>query len=270
MQATSETGRARARRFLSRVWVPAIVGLAAGGAGAWAAGGRAPEPAAAVRPAHGFKAPSRSGAHEPPPVVIPEVPRELAGAPALTAEIETRGENRTAHRTSVTRTSDRVHVSLGPQGPEWLFVRNPRDGRRMSATLIDREHQVLIEYDESELRSGGIGRGWADVVSLGVEPETLGQLEPTGRARSIAGHRAVEMRLPRGAGGRIRELWWSDEAAAPLQIAIEDGTSRREISVHRLRLGADESLLRDPRERYPDFAVMDVADHREKRHEAAH
>lgn len=258
-----------------------IVALVAGGAIAWAATGRSsrPEersPAAgeetAAHPVHSFTRPPRSEAHAPPQVVIPEVPAELASAPRLTAEIETRvGRRRTAlQRKTVTRSPDRVHISLGPNGPEWLFVRNPRDGRRMSATLIDGERKVLIEYDESELRNGGLGRGWADVVGLGVEPELLARLEPTGRVRTIAGHRAIEKRLPAGASGPVRQLWWSDEAAAPLRVTIEDGASSREIRVRSLKLHADESLLRDPRERYPDHAVMDVADHREKHHEKAH
>jgi hypothetical protein len=201
---------------------------------------------------------------------VPDVPDELATAPALTADMEMRGvgrQGRTVVRKTITRTADRVHVSLGPQGPEWLFVRNPHDGRRMTGTLIDHDHEVLIEYDESELRNTGIGRGWADVAGLGVQPEALRELRLTRRIRRIAGLRAAHRVLPRGASGRVRELWWSDEAAAPLLASIEDGASRAELRVRRLRLAADESLLRDPRVRFPSYQVMDVHDHREKHHE---
>ena len=267
-------------KTVAKLRVPGLVAVLAGGAVAWAAAGRPAEPRgapsspvreqASAQPEHFFTRPSRASARPVAPVVIPEVPRQLASALAVTAEVEIRGSGhhpKARQRKFITRTADRVHIGLGREvSPEWLFVRNGTDGRRMSATLIDHEHSVLIEYDESELRTAGLGRGWADVVAMGVEPEALDRMEPTGRSRLIAGHRAIEKRLAPGTSGRIRELWWSDEAAVPLRVSIEDGSSRREIRVRSLRRAADESLLRDPRERYPDYRVMDVSDYREKHH----
>jgi hypothetical protein len=69
----------------------------------------------------------------------------------------------------VTRAGDRVHVSFGPGRPEWLFVRNPVDGRRVSAIQFDRAARVIVEWDESELRMAGIAEGWEDLARLGEE-----------------------------------------------------------------------------------------------------
>ncbi|HEY8145483.1 MAG TPA: hypothetical protein VIG06_22540 [Kofleriaceae bacterium] len=69
----------------------------------------------------------------------------------------------------VTRAGDRVHVSYGTGRPEWLFVRNPVDGRRVSAIQFDRAARVVVEWDESELRMAGIAEGWDDVARLGGE-----------------------------------------------------------------------------------------------------
>jgi hypothetical protein len=260
----------------SRATLRAVVagGLVLAGAIAWDAAGRPAQtasanPAAQEEPPAPFKAPARSGTARPPPIAVPDVPHELATAPAVTADVETRvvGRRGRALRKTITRAADRVHVSIGPRGPEWLFVRNPVDPRRMTATLIDHDHEILIEYDESELRNSGVGRGWADVAGLGVQPEDLRALRATGRSRRIAGLRASERALPRGARGRVRQLWWSDQAAAPLLASVEDGASRGELRVRRLRLAADESLLQDPRVRYPSYRVMDVHDHREEHHE---
>ena len=72
----------------------------------------------------------------------------------------------------VTRTSDRVHVRLSATR-EWLYVRNPLDPRRVSATLVDHTQRVIISYEESDLRNALGIRGWLDVITLDVDLATL-------------------------------------------------------------------------------------------------
>lgn len=200
----------------------------------------------------------------PPPVAVPEVPDDLARPPAITAELETRVERRgaaaVAQRRTVLRTADRVLIRFDEAAPDWLFVRNPVDPRRVSATMIDHQERLLVTYDESDLSAGGLGRGWADVASLGVEPEVLARARPTGRSRTAHGVRFDERRHePSGS-----ELWWSAETGLPLRVVFDERGARTEILLRRVSHGADAELLRDPRGRFPAYASIDVTDLREK------
>ncbi|HEY6561786.1 MAG TPA: hypothetical protein VI072_31165 [Polyangiaceae bacterium] len=219
-----------------------------------------------------FIAPARSK-HQPPSFTPPAVPPSLAQPAPVTAEFETRarGNARGAgQRKTIMRTAERVHVDLGRGASEWLFVKNAKDPRRMSATLADHSHRTLVEYDESELRTLGLGRGWADLVGLGVEPETLSGFEATGRSQSLSGLRFTERRAPANDKGRIRSLWWNDEVGVPLRIVAAEDAARTETRLRNLRRGVDQARLRDLREQYPNYKVMDVADYREVHHDEGH
>jgi hypothetical protein len=266
-------GPAEPRLWTVRFLTGATVLLAAGLVAAVAARrseSRASPRAELAAATASFTAPARSGAR-PSPAAVPEVPDELASPPDVTVEVETRlersGRAPLHQRKSVLRTSDRVLVSPGPAGPDWLFVRNPKDRRRLSATMIDHRERLLVSYDESELRAGGLGRGWADIASLGVEPEALARLQRTGRSRTVDGLRFDERRPRQQIDGPIRELWWSSEAGLPLRVAFDDRTARTENVVREIRRGADAALLRDPRQRYPGYTSIDVADYREGHHD---
>jgi hypothetical protein len=74
---------------------------------------------------------ARSRAHETRAFTTPDVPEALVNPPNLTAEVETlnaTGERASKQRKTITRTATRVHVSLGDDAIEWLFIRNPIDG----------------------------------------------------------------------------------------------------------------------------------------------
>lgn len=258
---------------ISRVIVPTGMRLIAVAAVAWDA--TRPSMTAQDRDiaASAFAHPVRSDAHRPRSFDPIELPPVLVGVPALTLELEVGrrdGDRTVVQRKTFTRTSDRVHVSTGSHSPEWLFVQNPVDRRRVSATMIDHANRILIEYDESELRNAGLGRGWADVVSFGVGPEALAELEPTGRHEWAHGARFGEKSAANGAKRPIAGFWWSDELAAPLRMSTGEAGARFELITRSLRLEADPRLVTDPRVRHPTYAVMDVADYREKHHEKAH
>lgn len=253
--------------------LPARAALCVAAALAWVGWGkeRTSEPgaeiASALVPA---VLPERPTSHPPPPIAPPALLPQLENPVPLTAELETRYLGRpggAVQRKTITRTADRVHISFGPKAPQWLFVRNAADRRRVAGTMVDHDHRTVIEYDASELRNGGLGRGWADIASIGVEPEAFANVTPTGKQETLAGFQFQQMQRRNDAQGRIREVWWSEEAAMPLRVTIDDGPSGMEVVVRTIRREVDESLLRDPRERYAGYTVMDIADYREKHHE---
>lgn len=97
-----------------------------------------------------------------PAPTIPELPVNADSLPEITVKLSlTHGEHRI-----VSRTKDRVHLAMPDRNQEWLFIRNPVDGRRVSGILIDHSHKVRIDYPESDLRIEGVARGWADLIDI--------------------------------------------------------------------------------------------------------
>jgi hypothetical protein len=136
--------------------------------------------------------------------------------------------------------------------------------------MLDHARKSVIEYDESEMRNGGLGRGWADVVALGVEPEALSGLVRTGKRQLLNGVDFEQLARPDDSQVRVKELWWSDATALPLRVVIDDGPAATEVTVRSIRRQIDESLLREMRDRYPGYTVIDIADYREAHHDDSH
>lgn len=108
-----------------------------------------------------------SASHRPtkktaPPSPIPELPANADTLPEITVKLSlAHGELRI-----VSRSKDRIHLAMPDRNQEWLFVRNPVDGRRVSGILIDHNHKVRIDYPETDLRVEGVARGWADLIAV--------------------------------------------------------------------------------------------------------
>ena len=107
-----------------------------------------------------------------PVAPLEELPPDADLVEPQTLEIVTRvqpiGGNAETWRETVTRTVERIHL-LSP-GREWLFVRNAKDPRRVSGTLVDHAERTVVHYDESDLRNLLGMNGWADALRLGFEP----------------------------------------------------------------------------------------------------
>jgi hypothetical protein len=189
------------------------------------------------------------------------VPAALVAPIELTLSLERSGPGMSgaSRRETIARSVDHVHIERPGEAVEWLFIRNPRDPRRVAARWVDHAQRVIVEYDESELRATGIARGWADIAALGARFDALAGLAPTGRARREAGLSFVELAPSGGVGP---SLWWSEQAA----LALPDDAGRSLESL-RLRKGVDAELFRDPRRRFPGYMAFDVADYRERRHD---
>lgn len=109
---------------------------------------------------------------EPKPVIRTSKAETPAGPPALPKdadrlpEITVRMTLPQGEQRILSRTKDRIHLAMPDRNQEWLFIRNPVDGRRVSGILIDHGHKVRIDYPESDLRIEGVARGWADLLSI--------------------------------------------------------------------------------------------------------
>lgn len=128
-----------------------------------------------------------------PPGAPPSLPPGAERITPLTIEAIVRrqpssGSAQTLPQT-ISRTADRIHIAADSRR-EWLFERNPRDPRRVSAALIEHTSQAIVLYEESDLRMMLGIRGWADVLALGSESELLTV------ARTRAGVDASRLRPP--------------------------------------------------------------------------
>jgi len=111
-----------------------------------------------------------------PPGPPPNLPEGAEGIAPLTIQAivrrhTTSGASETLRQT-ISRTADRIHVAAD-NGREWLFERNPRDPRRVSAALVEHASQAIVRYEESDLRMTLGIRGWSDVLALGGESDLL-------------------------------------------------------------------------------------------------
>lgn len=215
-----------------------------------------------------FEAPTRSS-NRPRPAAPPELPPLLTQPPRLTVALEFRSNalgSATGQVKTITRGADRVHVRWADANSEWLFVRNPRDPRRVSGTLVDHQRRAIVEYDESELRMGRVARGWADIAGFGVPPEIFAKWQATGRHDTFAGYEFKEMMIPTQTRDGVQTILWSDAAVAPLCISMVGGS---EIVARSFAREVDEAVLQRPERRFPSYRVFDVADYREQHHETA-
>lgn len=194
------------------------------------------------------------------------MPRGLISPTPLRAEVQTRkhlGKSTVTLSRVVTRGKDRVHILNTPveanaAGSEWLLVQNPSDPRRVTGTLVEHGLRAVIAYTEHELPTAGISRNWADAAALGLNvTEAFESLTVPGKRESAFGFEFSQRTLPPGYSGRFRELWWSDQAAIPLRWTTEDARGRTEVSAV-ISTNVDTALLRDPRERFPEYEVTDV------------
>lgn len=199
----------------------------------------------------------------------PEVPGYLEDASPLTAKVIAR-RGGDAHGGQVARVisrgKDRIHVLFENQDQEWLFIRNPRDGRRVLGQLIDHRKKVILEYPEAELADSRVARGWVDVIAIGVSPERLAVLEATGERKKHNGILFERYVAPASEekNGLYQEVWWSHDEALPLKIVSAEGKGELVQEVVDVRHGVDPAVLRNPQERYPTYLAMDMVDWREE------
>lgn len=210
--------------------------------------------------------PERRPAVGPPPSP-PELPESARHLTPLTLGVEIRrevpGRPPTTTRQVVTRTIDRVHLALDGDR-EWLFVRNPVDNRRVDGLLVLHARRTIISYDESAVRNQLGLRGWVDVLTLGLDRTALSRLGARAEVRERNGLHFVRYQpdpgTPSGARDGLEEVWWCEDQALPLEFRTVAGETRTAVWLDRISSALDESLLRRPTERFPDYAEVELAE----------
>jgi hypothetical protein len=208
-------------------------------------------------------APSQRRAPDAPPAPPPALPPGAGQVTPLTIEaaIEVQPPNGPARRIpqTITRTADRVHIST-PDGREWFFERNVRDERRAFGFLVEHSKKAIVVYDESDLRNMLGMRGWADVLTMGLDWTLLDSLKPTGEERTLGGFRFARYASD-DESARVREVWWSvDQALASSLTAKETDGVTTQLLVERIEDGVAADRLLAPASRFPSYRVVDLAD----------
>jgi FtsP/CotA-like multicopper oxidase with cupredoxin domain len=161
----------------------------------------------------------------PTPAAPPDLPDGADDVEPLTFDMTTTHRppkgTPSIQRQTVTRTKDRIHIAT--EGKEWLFERNPVDPRRVSAYLIHHHAQVVVLHEDSDLRHALGINGWADVLTLGVDPASSRRLTPRG-----------------------------------FTVRHEGGVTA--VAITHMRRGANGERLRSPASRFPAYGVLDLAE----------
>jgi hypothetical protein len=161
-------------------------------------------------------------------------------------------------RQTITRSAERVHIAAS-DGSEWLFERNVRDPRRVLGSLINHASRAIVLYDESDLRTALGLQGWASVLTMGFDPESLTSLKRSGESRTLGGVTFSQYVSDRE-DASTREVWWSDEQIFPSEFVAADATGTTRFSVDSVRPGADEVLFQAAASRFPAYRVFELAD----------
>lgn len=194
------------------------------------------------------------------PAAVPELPAGARHVKPLTLHVVVHRRTAQARpqvvRQTISRTSDRVHVTAGA-GREWLFERNSLDPRRVSGFLIDHGRRTIVEHEESDLRNSLGVNGWAEVLLIGLDPAALGHLTATREARTLAGMRFVR-HVPEQKDAALSEVWWNEHQALASAFTIRDAGGTTRTFLERLRGGVDTELIRSPALRFPAYNVVDL------------
>lgn len=196
-----------------------------------------------------------------PPVAPPALPAVAERVTPLTLNATirrkpTQGPVETLQQT-ISRTADRIHIGAS-NGREWLFERNPRDPRRVSAALVEHASKAIVLYEDSDLRMMLGIRGWVDVLALGFDTSVLDAYKRAPEVRTVGGIRFARYTDDR-TQPRAGDVWWSEEQVLASGFTIADASGSTRFSIDRLRAGADATLLKHPDARFPTYRVFDLA-----------
>lgn len=215
--------------------------------------------------------PKRKSTLRGPLPALPDVPEHFDTLAPITAKFVVRsGADDTSREFTriVARTPNRMYVAFDGQGQEWLFLRNPLDGRRVTGHLIDHHQKAVLEFHESDLANARVVRGWADSVTLGLSLDHLENMRATGESQAHHGI-AFERYVGKGSADERTsqaEVWWSAEYALPWKIQRSTAQGEWVQELIELRMNVDQTFLKDPTKRFPGYAAMDVVDWREEAH----
>lgn len=194
------------------------------------------------------------------PAAPPALPSgALALRPSTLTLVLTRdqaGREPATLRQTVTRTADRVHISGGAGGPDWLFERNPIDPRRVSGHFVDHATKTIVFHSDSDLDLMLGIPGWTHVLMLGCDAPSTPPRGTTADTRVIDGLPFVRTT----GGGAPGPTWWNAELLLPAECTrgVVPGATRMTLEAVRGEVNPD--LLRLPSARFPGYRTLDLAD----------
>lgn len=198
-----------------------------------------------------------SPAAPPPPALPPGAEAVIPLTLDVTIRKQTPAGHRRVVRQTITRTAARVHVAPS-EGPEWLYERNPVDPRRVSGFLVDHATKTIVLHTDSDLRNMLAIPGWAHVITLGFDIALLAGAKPSHDVRTIDG--MLFTRFGIATRGQSENLWWNAEQSLPATFVKRGHGGSIRYAVERIRRRIDESVLRPPASRFPDYRSVDLAD----------
>ncbi|MGD9903484.1 MAG: hypothetical protein AB7U83_08430 [Vicinamibacterales bacterium] len=190
------------------------------------------------------------------PVAPPPLPEGADRIPPLTLRTVVRkpaGGRVHEVRQTITRSAERMHVAT-TSGAEWLFERNPRDPRRVDGRYVDHGARTIVYYSDSDLRNVLGVDGWARLLTLGFDQRSLGDMTPTGTARTMAGLRFVRH------AGRDGVVWWNPEALLPIEMSNHVSGGEARLVVETVSATIDAARLRAPSQRFPGYRQVELAE----------
>ena len=197
----------------------------------------------------------------PVPATLPELPpaaRAIAQA-TIRLAVQDSAPRKKPEQQTITRTAGRIHVAR-EDGREWFFERNPIDPRRVSAAAVEHASREVVLYAETDLRMMMGIRGWADVLTLGFDPDRLAHYEPTAKTRTIDGVRFTRYVSTNGGPGSEADIWWNGEQQLASGFTISDRTGTSRFVVESISPRVEAESLQPPSKRYPNYTVINVAD----------
>ncbi|MCK6445344.1 MAG: hypothetical protein L6Q99_03045 [Planctomycetes bacterium] len=157
-----------------------------------------------------------------------------------------------------------AHLRVTGEGAEWFFERNSVHHEELTGFRVDVARRKLIEYPFTDLVIDGFARSWSSLARLGIAPEELGALQPTGESVEEFGVRFEVLRNDHARGGELRELRWSHEHQLPLLAERASGWTLR---LETLAFEAPDARTITASLAHPSFVAQDVADWREGLHD---
>jgi len=147
------------------------------------------------------------------------------------------------------------------KGHEWSFRRNPMSRAVVTGIRVDHALRYLIGYDSSDLRDSRLALSWDSVQAMSLDPTKFEALDE--EPQEAFGHRFDAFSLP-VEKGLESTIWWNQDLALALEIRVESPQGRWTRRLVKLEQGADALLSGDPRNRFPNYMEMDLADYREE------
>ena len=174
----------------------------------------------------------------------------------LTAQVVTELPGGPDETFAIRRLGGKVHVAQEGDGLEWVFHRDETHPAALRGVEIRHRDELILDDSPVDALSEPGGRSFLEIASLGVTPEMLAFLEPTGAHRRAFGLTFTELRARRESVGGLRSVLWNDELRLPLESRWERAGQEFVRRVVQLELEAEEEYFSSPELRFPAYTAL--------------